>query len=573
MNERAPRWLFGPRLPQVRSRSTISDAASVRAKRRAHRARLSKDARVAVIGGGPSGVVAARYLMEKSFMVDGFEATDELGGVWVYRGGEKGRRGGNAMYAGLVSNLPFQVMEFSDFQYESESPTFKRASEVARYVQSYADRFGVRERFQFNQEVVSVVNVPPSSPPTHKDVFDRWDTKWRVTTRSPSGDHSTQTYDAVVVCNGHHTTPSIPHFRDGADLSVATAAFPGNALHSVQYDRPDAFAHQSVAIVGAGSSAIDIANELRGVASRLHIVTHHPEENAHSSGEGQRIMKEIHKFDDENDAVGHGTTTMVNGSIESFDRDGHLTFHDGSRTDVPIDAVIFCTGYQYHFPFLSGTSGIRLAPDVNLPSSVRHHGDVSPPPNIRGGGDEVDETKLLSQGGSCVQPMYRNVWTIEEPSLCFVGLTWKAPTMPLFELQAKAVSSVLAYEHGKIHSGDGSENGDGNAAVGNDDASHHCALPSVSDMKNELNMDMIDLASKAVPIRFLHNLSGNRLTKHIGQLQGMVYPVEDATHWNSIIELYNITGKLRRKFPSTYKTTELSIRNGDVSVVRLPDGA
>ena len=48
--------------------------------------RLEQGSQVAVVGAGPSGLVAAENLVESGFDVTVFEASDSLGGQWLTTG-------------------------------------------------------------------------------------------------------------------------------------------------------------------------------------------------------------------------------------------------------------------------------------------------------------------------------------------------------------------------------------------------------------------------------------------------------------------------------------------------------
>lgn len=86
--------------------------------------------------------------------------------------------------------------------------------------------------------------------------------RWEVTTAevASSSSSSTQVYDAVVVCNGHFSRPRFP------DLPGA-ASFPGVVMHSHNYRSPEAFRGQTVVLVGASSSGVDIAEEIAGAGA------------------------------------------------------------------------------------------------------------------------------------------------------------------------------------------------------------------------------------------------------------------------------------------------------------------
>jgi hypothetical protein len=79
-----------------------------------------------------------------------------------------------------------------------------------------------------------------------------------------------ETYDAVVVANGHHSVPRYPSYP-GQDT------FKGHIMHSHAYKDPLTpfdFRRKHVVVVGIGNSGVDIANELsHGVTDRLWLST------------------------------------------------------------------------------------------------------------------------------------------------------------------------------------------------------------------------------------------------------------------------------------------------------------
>ena len=92
----------------------------------------------------------------------------------------------------------------------------------------------------------------------------RW--SWTVTTET-NDDHetTTETYDAVMICTGHHSMPNIPDFEGAAD-------FAGDMLHSHEYKDNARFAGKKVVTVGIGNSSSDITTEISKVAESTHCV-------------------------------------------------------------------------------------------------------------------------------------------------------------------------------------------------------------------------------------------------------------------------------------------------------------
>lgn len=71
-------------------------------------------------------------------------------------------------------------------------------------------------------------------------------------------------YDAVIVCNGHFSTPNMP-------VIPAMDRFAGVVIHSHDYRAPERFRDADVLVVGAGPSGIDICWDVAGVASRVSV--------------------------------------------------------------------------------------------------------------------------------------------------------------------------------------------------------------------------------------------------------------------------------------------------------------
>jgi dimethylaniline monooxygenase (N-oxide forming) len=64
---------------------------------------------VAIIGAGPSGLVAAKYALQAGFDVTVFEASDDLGGQWHATASHSG------VWPGMHANTSRAMTAFSDF--------------------------------------------------------------------------------------------------------------------------------------------------------------------------------------------------------------------------------------------------------------------------------------------------------------------------------------------------------------------------------------------------------------------------------------------------------------------------
>lgn len=102
--------------------------------------------------------------------------------------------------------------------------------------------------------------------------------------------------------------------------------FTGLIMHSHSYRDPSPFKNLKVAVFGAGPSGTDIALDIASVAEKVFLCHNKP------PLESQLPHNLIQK----------------SGIDSAFH--GGLILRNGERLEA--DALLFCTGYQYHFPFL-----------------------------------------------------------------------------------------------------------------------------------------------------------------------------------------------------------------------------
>jgi hypothetical protein len=167
---------------------------------------------------------------------------------------------------------------------------------------------------------------------------------WRVATArtdaaSAVGTEDTADFDAVVVVNGHYAEANLPEDVDG------WAAFPGAQLHSHSYRSPGPFAGQAVVVVGASNSGDDISREIATAASRVYLCARAWPPAADGSGQPASEAE---------------ARIVRRPMLSALSPDGRATFADGSASDGPVDAVVYCTGYRYRFPFLEGAGNLGV---------------------------------------------------------------------------------------------------------------------------------------------------------------------------------------------------------------------
>ena len=179
---------------------------------------------MAVIGAGPSGLVAAKHALEAGFDVTVFEASDDLGGQWHADGAHSG------VWPGMRTNTSRAMTAFSDLPPPADHPVHPAATQIHAYLRDYAERFGVTPRIRLDAPV--------------REVRAGW---------TVDG----EPFDAVVVATGRFGRPHLP---DGL------GAFAGELLHAFDYPGAEPFRDRVTLVYGSGISALEIASDLAPVA-------------------------------------------------------------------------------------------------------------------------------------------------------------------------------------------------------------------------------------------------------------------------------------------------------------------
>lgn len=201
--------------------------------------------RVCVIGAGPSGLASIKNLIEAGIDdVVCFEASDAIGGNWVFRECENH----SSVYASTHLITSKKLSQFPGYPMPADYPDFPSHRQVLAYFQAYARDFDLAPFIRFNTRVE---HAEPMA-----------DGRWTVRVSGPDGREETHTFDALLVCSGHHFAPSPPRYP---------GSFTGRELHSHSYKYPEPFRNQRVLVVGGGNSACDIAVDICRLASRTAI--------------------------------------------------------------------------------------------------------------------------------------------------------------------------------------------------------------------------------------------------------------------------------------------------------------
>jgi dimethylaniline monooxygenase (N-oxide forming) len=353
---------------------------------------------VVVIGAGSTGLAVMRMLGERGIAARCIERGSSVGGLWRYENDS----GMSAAYASLRTNVSRPRMQYPGFPMPDTLDDFPHHTDMAEYLDSYADAFGLRERIRFGTTVERLERASGGG--------------WR----GALDDGTELGVGAVVVATGHDWCPRVPEHP---------GRFAGELLHAHDYRTPEAFAGRRVLVVGAGQSAAEIAVELSAHAARtclsirgpVHVIPRWlggtpydtrdvwplnrlpwPLMNRRFSQEverergplpaswpvpDRRLLEEVPTLSSELLPAVRSGAVEVRREVERLDGD-RVRFASGAEEEF--DAIVYATGYRISLPFLTpelleargrrlplyrrivppGLDGLYLAGFVDAPSGL-----------------------------------------------------------------------------------------------------------------------------------------------------------------------------------------------------------
>jgi cation diffusion facilitator CzcD-associated flavoprotein CzcO len=204
-------------------------------------ARAVREVRVAIIGSGFAGLgmaIALGRRGEEDFVV--LERAHDVGGTWR-----------DNTYPGAACDVQSNLYSFSFAPNPGWGRSYSEQPEIQQYLQTTADRFGVRKHCVFGADVTSA----------------RWDDaarRWHVSTTA--GDFRARVLVSAAGALADPTYPDIP----GLDT------FAGTVMHSARWDHSHDLADERVAVIGTGASAIQIVPAIQPVVDSITVYQRTP---------------------------------------------------------------------------------------------------------------------------------------------------------------------------------------------------------------------------------------------------------------------------------------------------------
>ncbi|KAI0834635.1 FAD/NAD(P)-binding domain-containing protein [Hypoxylon sp. FL0890] len=299
-------------------------------------------------------------------------------------------------------------MRSSLLRWPEGSEDFVDQRVVHQYILDIARIHNVYDKVVFNTRVESV-----SKP----DGSGTWTVKTSTFARTDSGHTLTKEtwkFDAVVVASGHYHIPFVP---DIPGLATWKQRFPDRVIHSKQYRTPIPFSNQTILIIGAGVSALDIARETAPLGAKIIQSRRESKYDVLGSRlpEGVDRVAMVAEFIVDETAEAAKSQTLKPGQAIL----GKVVLEDGKVLEG-IDRVIVATGYITSYPFLG---------DLEKPSVPWQ---------------DADEKTLITSDGYITHNLHKDIFYIPDPTLAFIGVSHLVSTFSLFDFQAQVAAKVFA---------------------------------------------------------------------------------------------------------------------------------
>lgn len=365
--------------------------------------------KIAIIGAGPGGLCAARWLQAHDIPFEILERQKDIGGIWDIEAP------GSPIYESARFISSKTLSGFRGFPMPEGYPDYPTHRQILDYLRAYADRHELRRHAQFG------ATVKAATPGGRLELAGG----------------ETRSYRGVIVATGLQWTPKLPQLA---------GSFEGEAIHSASYKSPKQLRGKRVLVVGGGNSGCDIAVDAGQAASKAMISLRRgywfvpkylfgmPADVFADSGPQlpgwleQRLFQPLlriivgdlrryglprpdHRLFETHpvlnsqilDSLTHGEVA-VKPDVRGF-AGRRVSFADGTTEEV--DLVIFATGYRRRVPI--------------LPAELHREGDVS--------------------------QLFLNVFQRGHPGLFVVGFfETDAGSYPLIDLQCELIARVLRLE-------------------------------------------------------------------------------------------------------------------------------
>ncbi len=217
---------------------------------------------VAIIGAGLAGIAMAVQLGLLGIPYVVYEKRSEIGGTWSRN-----------TYPDIRVDTLSITYEFSFDEQYPWSEYFARGAEVRGYLEHVARRYGVTEHVRLEHALETAT-------------WDETERGWRLRLRGPDGARVERRASAVVSAAGLFANPRRPDLP-GSDV------FEGTMVHPTEWPGDLKLAGQRVAVVGNGSTGVQLLAPVARDAARVHVFQRTPQWIAPRPHYGEAIEPEV----------------------------------------------------------------------------------------------------------------------------------------------------------------------------------------------------------------------------------------------------------------------------------------
>ncbi|MGB3476048.1 MAG: NAD(P)/FAD-dependent oxidoreductase [Mycobacterium sp.] len=190
---------------------------------------------VGIVGAGMSGMCQAIMLREAGITdVTIYEKSREVGGTWR-----------DNTYPGLACDVPSRFYQFTFAANPDWTKLFSPGGEIFDYFRWVKDSYGLAGTIRFGVEITAAT-------------FDG--RRWRLTT--DTGEQVT--HDFLISAAGVLREPRMPDIEGLAD-------FDGPVMHSARWDHTVDLAGKRVAVIGTGSTGVQLVCALTDTVGQLKL--------------------------------------------------------------------------------------------------------------------------------------------------------------------------------------------------------------------------------------------------------------------------------------------------------------
>lgn len=199
---------------------------------------------VLIVGAGPAGLATAACLRQHSIPYLVVERDDCSASLWR-----------NRSYDRVKLHLAKEFCALPYMSYPADTPTYIPKEKFVKYLDDYTEYFGIRPKYCTAIE---------------SSTYDEDSKRWAIAARDmATGAEIKYAARFLVVATGENSAgniPSIPGIKN----------FAGESIHSSVFKSGSAYAGQSVLVVGAGNSGMEIAYDLASHGADTSIVIRSP---------------------------------------------------------------------------------------------------------------------------------------------------------------------------------------------------------------------------------------------------------------------------------------------------------